>query len=255
MENLLTGHQGADVFSCCFCGGDHGATECMASLCPNCFKSVCEHQQEPDERVNSAEAIKSIDDCITDIVPADDWDELENRFPTELPIELFAHVVATYRIPDHLAFLNDLFSVALPCDGSQWNRSRKHGNCYKFCYAAQQDEANKIRQLAGTDSDISVVQGFVRGRTGAYVGHCWLELAERVIDCGTHRKKFTVYDRVVYYSDYRVTHAKRYTADEARIRAFEAGHYGRWGEPPDDLPMQERQIRGVPVADQPASTE
>ena len=227
------------VFVCNFCGGDHGATECEELLCPNCFKAVCEHGI--NEEITSGEAMESIEDVIWDIVPEEDADTLEEEFSGDLPVEFFAHVVATYSIPAHAEYLKNLFPVDHPNDGRIWNKSRKFGACYKFAFLAQQDEADEIRELVGADAEVYLVQGYCRGRSGAYVGHSWVEVADHVVDCGTHRQEFTPYERATYYSLFSVKYPQRYTTEEARGKFLEAEAFSSWGEPPDDLPMQSGQ--------------
>ena len=225
-----------DEFVCNFCGGDHGATECHEMICSACFKTVCEHIH--GEKTTSGEAIATIEDQIWDFVPEEEAGNLEEQFGFDLPIELFAHIVATYPIPPHSEFLNQLFPIDPPDDGRMWNRSRKLGACYQFAFQAQQHEADSMRELVGSDEEVILVQGYGRN-TGDYIGHAWVEVGDFVIDCGSQRNVFTPMKRDAYYSKYSVKYLNRYTTEEARKKFLEMESFGSWTDPPDDIPLEE----------------
>ena len=224
------------IFVCNFCGGDHGATECDEMICSDCFKIDCDHVEE--EKLNSAEAIETIEERIWEFVPEEEVGNLENQFGFDLPVELFAHVVATYPIPPYGEYLKHLFPIDPPDDGRMWNCSRKLGACYQFAYEAQQIEADSMRELVGSDEEVILVQGYGRN-TGDYIGHAWVEVGDFVIDCGSQRNVFTPMKRDAYYSKYSVKYPNRYTAEEARKKLLETESYGSWTDPPNDIPLEE----------------
>ena len=224
------------TFVCDFCGGDHGATECEEMLCLACFKPDCNHAEE--EKCTSGEAIERIEERIWDHVPEEEAGSLREQFGFDLPIELFAHIVATYSIPAYDEYLKELFPVSPPDDGRIWNRSRKFGDCYKFAFQAQEYEADKMRELVGSDEEVLLVHGY--GRViGDYIGHAWVEVGDYVIDCGSLRNLFTVFDRDEYYSSCSVKYPKRYTAEEALKKFSETVTHGPWSDPPDDIPLKD----------------
>jgi hypothetical protein len=224
------------TYVCNFCGGDHGATECDELICSDCFTTDCECSH--DEQTTSGEAIETIGQRIGEFVPKGEIGILEEQFGFDLPIELFSHVVATYPIPPYGEYLKQLFPIDPPDDGRMWNCSRKFGACYEFAFQAQQYEADRMRELVGSDEEVFLVQGYVRN-TGDYIGHAWVEVGDFVFDCGSLRNTFRPMKRDVYYSEYAVKYPNRYTTEVARKKFIEMEVYGSWSETPDDIPLKE----------------
>lgn len=222
-------------FVCNFCGGDHGATECKEMLCTDCGKTDCEHTDV--DKIMIYEAIEMALDDIQGIIPDEDSDILYEQFGDDLPIELIAHVVATYPIPSNCEYLKQQFPIDPPDDGRIWNRSRKFGACFEFAAQAQLYNADYIRELAGSDEEVFLVHGY--GRNGGdYIGHAWVEVGDFVIDCGSQEKKFIQIERDEYYSKYSVKYPIRYTFKETLQNIKETGNWGIWSEIPDDIPLK-----------------
>jgi hypothetical protein len=223
------------VYVCNFCGGDHGATECRESVCESCCRSQdgCRCEIETDT-FSAGDTINRIWEHIGEIVPEEDWDALDEKFGQDYPIELCSHVVATYPITGWNSYLNELFPPPKD-DGKTYNASRKLGNCYFWAFTALEEQT--YPQVS--DEEVFLVQGFLTARGGGFTGHGWLETGDKVINCGSDIREFSVHDKSEFYSRKNVKHPVRYTMEEARKKLLENNDFAQWIAPPAGLPLNE----------------
>jgi len=227
-------------FVCSFCGGDHGAADCEKALCPDCFKASCGHTCS--EMISAVDALCEIVEIAWDTAchSGRDYSSLDT-FGSHMPVELAAHVAATFPLSPANAFLEDLFPPNPPDDGRVWNRSSRFGSCYQMAFEAMLHEEEKYQRVAGSNEEVLLVHGYIQvSAEHGYMGHAWLETGNVVIDFGQRANEFRQVDRDRYYADYSVIHPTQYSKPETARNSIESGHCGPWAATPDDIPMEER---------------
>lgn len=111
------------------------------------------------------------------------------------------------------------------------------GQCYRDCFLLLEEHPDWV-----------LVHGYPTLTGGPYrgrrYGHAWLERLDEqgLAWCVNHLLPDTPIPAPLFYLVGRIDAklCRRYTLEEARLRALETGVYGDWGEPPPDVLYTEK---------------